>query len=243
MPQRTDTGDGSVSTGSRRPREPLGRRRRAATPHGFTLIELLVVIAIIALLVSILLPSLKRAKEAARKVVCLSNEKQIGLATCFYMEANEGHLIPYQVTMPEATYNDVNNPNWPQTTWPAWYLFDGFATKSGVLTNTALYCPADDSGHKVTYIGGDTYTSYGLNVYVAGRQLSTRYRFDLCSVFLFADGPISYFNWQTFPSALHGPLTNYLFLDGHAESMNYIPARPGLGDSGVDLFWGYIPGG
>ena len=60
--------------------------RRA--PHGFTLIELLVVVAIIALLVAILLPSLEKAREQARTVVCASNLKQLGLALAFYLPDN-----------------------------------------------------------------------------------------------------------------------------------------------------------
>jgi len=52
--------------------------------QGFTLIELLVVIAIIALLVSILMPSLKRAKELARRTVCASNLHTIGISMQFY---------------------------------------------------------------------------------------------------------------------------------------------------------------
>ena len=56
----------------------------------FTLIELLVVISIIALLLSVLLPSLKRAKESARDVVCRSNLKQWGLIWAIYTSDNSG---------------------------------------------------------------------------------------------------------------------------------------------------------
>ena len=59
--------------------------------HGFTLIELLVVISIIALLMSILVPALARAKDLARTVICLSNEKQQFLANSVYAEDYNGH--------------------------------------------------------------------------------------------------------------------------------------------------------
>ena len=55
---------------------------------GFTLVELLVVVAIIALLVSILLPSLNKAKEQAKIVVCASNLKSLGVAYSFYINEN-----------------------------------------------------------------------------------------------------------------------------------------------------------
>ncbi|MBN2063466.1 MAG: type II secretion system protein [Sedimentisphaerales bacterium] len=57
---------------------------------GFTLIELLVVIGIIALLVSILMPALSRAKELAKRTVCSANLKGIGTATGIYMNENRG---------------------------------------------------------------------------------------------------------------------------------------------------------
>ncbi len=61
--------------------------------NGFTLIELLVVIAIIALLVSILLPSLNRAKGMAKTIICQTNLKGLGLAFNYYFGDNED-LIP-----------------------------------------------------------------------------------------------------------------------------------------------------
>lgn len=66
--------------------------RRVRSHRGFTLIELLVVVAIIALLISILLPSLKRARDQAKTTVCLSNLHQLGLVTTNYVQDFKGSL-------------------------------------------------------------------------------------------------------------------------------------------------------
>jgi len=63
---------------------------------GFTLIELLVVVAIIALLVSILLPSLGRARELARQSICMSNLKSIGTAIAMYQASNRDQYPKYR---------------------------------------------------------------------------------------------------------------------------------------------------
>ena len=70
-------------------RRTLAKQRR----DGFTLIELLVVIAIIAILAALLLPSLARAKDASKKVNCLSNLHQMGLGLLMYSD-DSGGVIP-----------------------------------------------------------------------------------------------------------------------------------------------------
>ena len=67
----------------------MGDKKRRL-PTAFTLVELLVAIAIIAVLLAIIMPSLRMARSATRRVVCQSNLKQIALAWLAYLEDNEG---------------------------------------------------------------------------------------------------------------------------------------------------------
>jgi len=101
---------------------------------GFTLIELLVVIAIIAILAAILFPVFAQAREKARQISCLSNLKQIGLATAMYTQDYD-EMMPFAWNQYGGWYNFVN-PYIKNGTDPA-IAFNSVGTKG------VWHCPSD----------------------------------------------------------------------------------------------------
>ncbi len=110
-------------------------------PRGFTLVELLVVIGIIAVLISILLPSMNKAREAANRAACLSNLRQVHQAFHLYALSNRDHVpIGYR-----SASKQFNSMIYSQTTG-RWVLF-GLLQQAGLLSNDpkVLFCPSESN--------------------------------------------------------------------------------------------------
>ncbi len=198
--------------------------------NGFTLIELLVVIAIIAVLMAILIPALKTAREQGKRAVCLNNLRQLTVGWIMYADDNDDKLCTAWVGMPGA-WVDVAERGASEAEQRK-------AMESGVLfpfvKNVKLYkCPTGIRGEMVTYSIVDSMwgsSTPPLSFIETPDELYIKKRSEIDRpgerlVFLdegkwpgspwgvWHDRPM----WWDIPTVRHSNGTNWSFADGHSD--------------------------
>ncbi len=148
-----------------------GARSRcdSCSAPGFTLIELLVVIAIISLLISLLSPSLTRARDQARSIQCTSNLRQWGLATYLYAQDNNGEFPNASITIGWA--GDERNIIWWSDILAPYVGLEDLGNPGRLLhrtSTTGLHrCPVrrdfNHHGFRDSPLEGESLPDYGFN--------------------------------------------------------------------------------
>lgn len=193
-------------------KRPLAPRRHMG---GFTLIELLVVIAIIAILASMLLPALAKAKQKAQGIKCMNNLKQLALGWTLWSGDNEEYLLACQDGL------DPKRPNWIQGNLD----FSAAAADIRVITNSPIFdqvgralevfkCPADMARVNSTVNG------------VRGRHPRVRSN-SMSQVFGYGEWLDKVNNraqtrWLTYSrqGGIVSPARTWVFIDEHPDSIN-----------------------
>lgn len=205
----------------------------------FTLVELLIVISVIVILVSMLLPALNKAREAAMQIKCLNSMKQLGVGAVSYVNVYDGWMIPYiQTTYSKDAWFSI--PEFPELIGVKNWLWDRSAW------DVAFLCPRQEvtNNKDVASKWKNVQMSWGMRERAAYKMVkvksSSKYLFTEvsglgCSDPRFRNPEVYWWKktpeeckWSAYTAYRHGKdrTVNITFVDGHVGNFMYRTLQP-----------------
>ena len=206
-------------------------RRAKGARSGFTLVELLVVIAIIAVLASLLLPSVQKARLQAKTIASKNNLRQLYIGAVKYASNHDGYLFKNTNNPPQPE----KNVWWTRKVYEELYPGDGnYSMKPGTPYYRLHSCPVLAAGSGSLKVSPRGFSDYGLNVYFYNKHRNMTTLNGRVEIFM---GPSRVINgrtaapnlrktailndnsWGALRYAYPGNTSIGSFIDGHVESI------------------------